>query len=192
MEKIKQRRIELDIARAFAIMCVILCHATETIYSFNRIGWIKLSSISRIFMFFSFTIGRLGVPIFLFLTGTLILKKKFQDDNDVYKFYKKSLIPLIIVNLIWIIIYNIYFWISNQKNVVTCEFIIKELLLLKQVPLPNMWYFPMIIGLYIVLPFVSKIVKTFSKKTLFILIGVMFIYSFIIPMINTVLTIIRY
>lgn len=190
MEEIKQRRIELDIARAFAIMCVVLCHATETIYSLNRNGWINLSIISRIFMIFSFTIGRLGVPIFLFLTGALILKKKFQDDNEVYKFYKKNLIPLIIVNLIWIIIYNIYFWITNKKNIVTGEFIIKELLLLKKVPLPNMWYFPMIIGLYIGLPFVSKIVKAFSRTTLYILMAIIFISAFIIPMINIVIDII--
>lgn len=53
-----------------------------------------------------------------------------------------------------------------------------------------MWYFPMIIGLYVGLPFVSKIVKAFSKKTLYILMTIIFISTFIIPMINIVIAII--
>ena len=33
-----------------------------------------------------FTVGRLGVPIFLFLTGALTLKKQIDTDEDVLKF----------------------------------------------------------------------------------------------------------
>ena len=190
MLQIKQRRVELDIARSFAIICVLLCHATESIYLLNKNGWARLSNQSRIFMIVSFTIGRLGVPIFLFLTGALILKKSFETDDDVFKFYKKNLASLIITNSIWIVIYNIYFLINNQKDIVTNEFIIKELLLIKQVPLKHMWYFPVIIGLYIGLPFVSKIIKTFSKKALSILMVLIFISAFVLPMINVILAII--
>ena len=167
-----------------------MCHATESIYLLNKNGWARLSNQSRIFMIVSFTIGRLGVPIFLFLTGALILKKSFETDDDVFKFYKKNLASLIITNSIWIVIYNIYFLINNQKDIVTNEFIIKELLLIKQVPLKHMWYFPVIIGLYIGLPFVSKIIKTFSKKALSILMVLIFISAFVLPMINVILAII--
>ena len=181
MIETKKRRVELDIARTFAIICVVLCHATETIYS-NK--WSNCSNQSKMFFIISFTIGRLGVPIFIFLTGTLILRKNFEKDEEIYGFYKHNLLPLIIVNTIWVIIYNVFFWIKNHRDYVTLEFIIKELLLLKQVPLPHMWYFPMIIGLYIGLPFLSVIVKKFSKKTLCLLIAVIFICSFVLPMLN--------
>ena len=185
----KQRRVELDVARTFAIICVVLCHATESIYTLNKFSWTNLSNQSRVFMILSFTIGRLGVPIFLFLTGALILKKTFEKDEDVFKFYKKNLLPLIIVNSIWIVIYNIFLCIYKQEYNVSIELIIKELLLFEKFPLPNMWYFPMIIGLYIGLPFISKIVKTFSKKSLSLVITMIFIYSFVLPMINTALSI---
>ena len=184
MVEVKQRRIELDIARTFAIICVVLCHATEAIYSLDKPGWIKLSSQSRAFMLFSFTLGRIGVPIFLFLTGALILRKNFNTDDDVIKYYKKNLLPLIGVNAIWIIIYNVFLWINNRKYLVTVEMIIKEFLFLIKVPLPNMWYFPMIIGLYIALPFISKIVKNFSSKSLKIIMAIIFVCSFVLPMIN--------
>lgn len=109
----KKRIVQYDISRTFAILCVILCHSVETIYNFNKEGCNLLSSQSRIFMFFSFTIGRLGVPIFLFLSGALLLKKQINTDEDALKFYKKNLIPLIIVNSIWVIVYNIFFLLTN-------------------------------------------------------------------------------
>lgn len=175
------RIINYDIARTFAILCVILCHCTEAIYNFNIVG---LSNQSIIFSVLSFTIGRLGVPIFLFLSGALLLKKEINTDEDVFKFYKKNLLPLIVVNLIWIIIYNMFFWFTNQKEYVTVENVIKEILIMKQVPTPNMWYFPMIIGMYIGIPFVAKTVKTFSFKALSAGIIVSLISFLVLPTIN--------
>lgn len=185
MEK-ENRILKYDIARVLAILCVVLCHATETVYTFNATGWSLLSSQSRIFMMVAFTIGRLGVPIFLFLTGALILRKDINTDQDVMNFYKKNLVSLFIANSIWVIIYNFYFLLTNNSQNVTLEIVLKELFFLKQVPLPNMWYIPMIIGLYIGLPFVAKIVKTFSKKTLLLFMSTMFITSFIFPLINVI------
>ena len=80
MEDVKKRRIELDIARTIAIICVVLCHASEAIYKPNSNMWGTLSDQSKLFFIIVFTIGRIGVPIFIFLTGTLILNKKFQKD----------------------------------------------------------------------------------------------------------------
>lgn len=139
-----------------------------------------------IFSLISFTIGRLGVPIFLFLSGALLLKKQIDTDEDVLKFYKKNLLPLIIVNIVWVIIYNIFFLFTNQKGYVTVKNVIKELLIIKKVPVPNMWYFPMIIGIYIGIPFIAKIVKTFSFKSLSIATIVTFISFFVLPTINVV------
>lgn len=123
------------------------------------------------------------------MSGALLLKKQIETDEDVFKFYKRNLVPLIIVNLIWTIIYNIFFICTNQKEYVTVENILKELLMMKQVPTPNMWYFPMIIGMYIGIPFVAKIVKIFSFKTLSISIIISFLSFFVLSTINVYLDI---
>ena len=112
LQDIEKRNIKLDVARTFAILCVILCHSVETLYNFTPQGWKVLSNQSRIFMFATFTIGRLGVPIFLFLSGALLLKKNIESDVDVINFYKKSWLPLFIVNECWVIIYNIFFFFN--------------------------------------------------------------------------------
>lgn len=94
----KQRNIKFDIIRTFAILCVILCHSVEAIFDFSQQGWDILNNSSRIFMFVTFTIGRLGVPLFLLLSllsGALLLRKSINDDNDLVNFYKRSLLAML-------------------------------------------------------------------------------------------------
>ena len=177
-----KRVVKLDIIRTFAILCVMLCHALEGMQAFiNGKGDYVALSIFH-------TIARLGVPMFLFLSGCLLLKKSLNSDEEVKEFYKKNLLPLIIVNYIWIVFYNIFFWFSGQREFVNAEKIIKELLFLNLVPVPNMWYLPMIIGMYLGIPFIAKIIKTFSLKTLKIMIIFLIISSFLIPGINELLS----
>ena len=74
----KKRIINLDIARTFAILCVVLCHSVECVYKMNLQEWNSYSNTSNIIKIILFTIGRLGVPIFLLLTGYLTLNKNFM------------------------------------------------------------------------------------------------------------------
>ena len=196
----KKRDLNLDLIRTLAIYFVVMNHAIEILYSFNIYNWkfsyninswIQISNLSRIFMVVMFTIGRLGVPLFLFITGSLILSKKIDTDEDILSFYKRNLLPLLIVNTVWIFIYNIVLLLTNNTHYITLDYIIKELFLLKEVPMSNMWYFPMIIGIYLVLPFMSKIIKLFSKKSINIILSVIFAYLFVVPMINNIFNILH-
>ena len=187
-----KRNINLDITRTIAILCVVFCHSVESIYKFNLSFARGLSTISKSFMFISFTMGRLGVPLFLFLSCFLLLQKQINDEKDIFDFYKKNLIPLVVANSIWVIIYNIFFVITKQNNLVSFEFIIKELLFLKQVPLKNMWYMPMIIGTYLGIPFIAKLVKEFSFKSFIPILIVIFVTSFVLPQINIIFKIVNY
>lgn len=62
--KRKERIIELDYIRAFAILCVLLTHTTERVYTLNAMTLAQESMHSRIFSVSLFTVGRLGVPLF--------------------------------------------------------------------------------------------------------------------------------
>ena len=188
---VKNRIIKYDIIRTFAIICVILCHSTEFIYSFDYNSINALPIASKLFCIITFTIGRIGVPLFLFLSGALLLKKAIDDDTSVLKFYKKNLIPLIIANFLWVIIYNIFFYLTNQNIPITIKDIIDEMLFLKKIPSIQMWYFPMIIGIYLGIPFIAKIVKSFSFKSLFPIISLILISNFILPTINILFNIFK-
>lgn len=178
---LENKRIQnFDVARTVAILCVVLCHSIEIAY--NNIDYIYLSAQSQIFKIISFTIGRLGVPIFLLLTGSLILKKQIETDEDIFKFYKKNLLPLFITIEIWNILYNIFLGILTGNF--SIKILIENLLLVKQVDMINMWYMPMILGMYLAIPFVAKIVKTFSINVIKIPIWITFISLILLPSAN--------
>lgn len=180
----KSKRIQcLDIARTFAIMSVVLCHAVELIYPMNVKGWTSLGMASWLFRTCFFTIGRLGVPIFLFISGYLLLNKKIENDEGCIKFYKHNLIPLLVITYIWIVIYNIFISLFYSKRF-DLSILVKEILFLEKVPVANMWYMPMIVGIYVAIPFVNKIIKNFSIKSLRIPMLIVFGIYFIIPNIN--------
>ena len=177
----KKRNINIDIIKTIAILLVILCHCTEHIYNMKRGSF---SVQSTIFAISTFTIGRIGVPLFLFVSGVLLLNKTIEDDSDVFSFYKRNLLPLFIANERWVIIYNCFLCLINNNYLISLGNVVKQLLLMEYVPLSNMWYMPMILGLYLCIPFVAKIVKQFSYKTFLILLAFIFIVNFWFPTIN--------
>ena len=179
-----KRIIRLDIARTFAILCVVLCHCCDMTYYYN--DTIKLSELgmaSQIFMIGTQTIGRLGVPVFLMISGALLFKKIINNEGDILRFY--NLLPLFIVNEVWVILYELFNVLVLKQTFVIDDFI-KELLLLKNSTMSNMWYMPMILGVYIGVPFVAVIVKKFSFRAVAPVMGAIFIFSYIVPMLNVI------
>lgn len=115
-----------------------------------------------------------GVPLFLMLTGALVMSKDFSSDDKIKDFYKRNLLPLLILNEIWVCLYWIIFYTleKNGMNFIYTEgaklfFIHKEFI--HQITLqtraysPNMWYIPAIIGFYIFIPFISNSAKQMCR-----------------------------
>lgn len=176
-----QRIIWLDIARTFAIITVLLVHATEHVYKMNVVFFNGLGLYTRLFAHTTFTIGRLGVPIFLFLTGYLLLGK-YYTEQDCQLFWKKKWLNLVVTTEIWILIYNFFLFCTKKSFSFVWTDLLKEMLFLKQVPwMSHMWYMPMIIGMYLFLPVFSRSLNKMDitlLKVPLILIGV---YLTILP-----------
>ena len=62
---------------------------------------------------------------------------------------------------------------------------------LKQVNLPNMWYMPMILGMYLAIPFIAQIVKQFTLETIKLPIIIVFITTITLPSWNLLLKILN-
>ena len=62
---------------------------------------------------------------------------------------------------------------------------------MQNVPMAHMWYMPMIIGIYLCIPFVAKIVKVFSQKSIALLLTIVFIVGFIFPTVNFIFSAIK-
>lgn len=179
MDQNKSNRIAiLDYVRAIAIACVVLCHSAE--HSFPLV--VAPSHFALILYSILFAFGRIGVPLFLFLTGALVLNKKFSSSSDVIGFYKSNLVPLLVASWLWTVIYLVIsIATGNQFSPIS---IIKILLFLDESPLTHFWYLPMIIGVYIALPFVSVVVNQFKSSTFVIPIILLVLVQFFIPFLS--------
>lgn len=159
----------------FAVVCVVMCHAAETYYRPILLGEAQTGVIQWFLLNFLFMVGRIGVPVFLGITGVLMLGKEWEP----FSFYKKYLIPMIVTTEIWIFINYIFQW-KVQNEGFFLKRLLREMLFLKDPGLSHMWYMPMIMGMYIVIPFLSKIMISFPKNKSFLIPGILAVFTFVL------------
>ena len=174
-------RVEwIDLVRALAILTVLYIHASDGIYIISSDAIVNLTIYSRIFNFISIFIGRIGVPFFLMITGYLLLDRSY-DDEKVRKFWNKNCKGLIIVTIIWAIIYALCLQFitveSSQVNFAEAGNLFFS----------HMWYMPMIIGMYLSLPFVTAVLEKFHPETIWQATIVFSLLAFLLPFVTTVL-----
>ncbi len=174
-------RIEwIDLVRAIAILTVLYIHATDGIYIISSDAIMNYTTFSRIFNFASLFIGRIGVPFFLMITGYLLLDRTYNDER-IRKFWKNNCKGLIIVTIIWSVIYAISLQFisfgSSQVNFSESGNLFFS----------HMWYMPMIIGMYLSMPFVSSALERFSSDTIWQATIVFSLLAFLLPFISLVL-----
>ena len=174
-------RVEwIDLVRAIAILTVLYIHATDGIFIISSDAILNYTLSSRIFNFASLFIGRIGVPFFLMITGYLLLDRSYNDER-VRKFWEKNCKGLIIITIIWAAIYAVSLQFitvgSGQVNVGEAGNLFFS----------HMWYMPMIIGMYLSMPFVSEALKKFSSNTIWQATIVFTLLAFLLPFITLVL-----
>ena len=167
--KINEHIQWLDAARAFAIICVVICHITEYVYAFNDIQ--QKTDFIKVLGYTLFTIGRLGVPVFLMITGFLFYARDYRSGT----FYKKNLLNLLVTTEIWIVIYNLFLTVY-WNNHLDYQLLLKNMLFFEYVNMPHMWYMPMIIGVYIFIPVIAAALQNIDVKNLKIPFALSFIY----------------
>ena len=173
-------RIEwVDLVRAIAILTVLYIHATDGIYIISSDAVLNQTLFSRIFQFASLFIGRLGVPFFLMITGYLLLDRHY-DDERTRMFWRNNCKDLIIITVLWAVIYAVSLQIVSV-NSASINFTESGNLFFS-----HMWYMPMIIGMYLSMPFVTAALKHFDNKTILHATVVFSLLAFVMPFITTV------
>ena len=140
-----------------------------------------MSEASRLFALASFTVGRIGVPLFLLLSGYLLLDR-WYDEDGCRRFWKRNWCGLVLTTEIWIVLYDIFLWSVYDAH----PSLWKHMLFLQKVPMGHMWYMPMIIGLYLFLPFMARALRNIDVKILRFPLGVLSIYLFVVPVFHVI------
>ena len=150
----------LNIIKIIACFMVIVNHISYYLLEYKGL-------FNTTFYCIFFSISKVGVALFLFITGALIIDKEY-DYKKVLKRILRVFIPMFILSFI------IY---SKENGIHVLNFFSN---FLKDPIRFNYWYIYLLIGLYLVVPFLQKMVKKFEKKDyLFFLILFLFIPSFI-------------
>ena len=181
----KNERIAwLDLARFLAIALALLCHATENVYFLEIEYMSSLNPLVALFGFISFTIGRIGVPIFLMITGYLLLGREY-DAQQTRDFYIKRFMHLLICTWIWFAVYDLFLTVGNYETM-SLRDVVMDMLFLKSVPMISVWYLPVIIGLYLLIPFVSNGIRNAPLQNFTLPLVFFGILCFGVPLVKTV------
>lgn len=179
------RRIKwVDLARSIAIMCVVFCHAIEHAYHLTPQTITTMSDSSKLIALTGFSIGRLGVPLFLFITGYLLLDRQY-DSKKCITFWKQKWLPLLACSEAWILIYNAF--LAFQGFAIQPQDLIKQMLFLESVEMEHFWYIPMILGIYLFIPIMAMGLQKLSWKTVAIPTAFLFGFAFVVPVVNVFL-----
>lgn len=174
----------IDLLRTFAILCVVLNHCTEQLYHFYESSFALLSFPNRVFAFTSFTLGRMGVPCFLTITGYLLLDRVYLPDKA-KQFWKDQWLHLLLCTWIWFTVYDGILTLTGTP--VTPAMYIKHLLFLQAPAFSHVWYMPAIIGLYLLIPVLANGLRQFQGRGLLWILALLSCYAFVFPTINIVL-----
>lgn len=178
----EKRNASLDVIRTIAIILVVLTHSVEAAFPLHRISVMSsLGTGTLSFCYIAFTLGRIGVPLFFLLSGYLLLPRDFfQKKNGVLLFYKKNLLPLLLTWEIWVLLYNLLLaWMSGAAF--SLQSYLLEAAFLKEVPTGHAWYVPRILAIYLLVPFLSKLLSRMKGRGIGILMGICWVLFFVFP-----------
>lgn len=154
----KKRYYWMDLTRIIACFAVILIHVAAG-------GREMTNQIIGV-------ICHVAVPLFVMISGA-----NFLDDRrtvTISKMFKKYILPMFASFITWSFLYAIYTsWIAYEK--MSFSFV-KTVIINTVNGHYHMWYIWMTIGMYMMVPFLKKIVENSNQRELWYFIVVAFIY----------------
>lgn len=164
MKTVNTRVMYLDLLRIVAAIAVVCLHVAGT-------NWEKATVYS-----FEWTVNavyngavRFSVPIFLMVSGIFFLDP--DREIGIKDLYSKNIIRLIVAFLSW----SLFYLLVNFKQYDGVKWAIRELIYGHY----HMWFLYMMVGIYIIVPFLRQIVKKTKYMEYFLI--VTFIFTFLIP-----------
>ena len=162
----KERIYYLDILKAISIFGVVFIHVIA-IAGDSSIKGLLIANFGEIFKF--------AVPVFLMVSGALLLNREYES---ISYFLKRRLKRLILPYLLWIIFIIIAIVYSTDPSTYSnmATFIIQNLF-----NYPLIWYFWLMIGIYFIIPVINPFIREnpmeSSKYIILIFIGASILYQ---------------
>lgn len=177
----------IDVVRFIAIFMVILLHSTgfpyrflnPTITGMDVVNWFSTDVYAAM--------GLFGVPLFVMLTGALLLNPN-RENEPLKAFYRKRLDRIGLPFIFWTIIYFAWtFTVLGQP--LTLMSVLKGL---STGAYTHLWYLYLLMGLYAVTPVLRVLVKHVDRKLFTYLLILWFVGTSLTPAVHLFLPELNY
>ncbi len=167
----RERVIYFDVLRIAAIFFVMILHIAAENWGYTDVNTYEWSMMN-----IYDSISRWGVPILVMISGSLFLSRNISIE----RLYKKNILRLVIIFIVWSLGYSLLFnIIVNYSLKSFISGFIKGHF--------HLWFLYMIIGLYMITPFLRIIVEDERLTRHFLLLALAF--TVIIPEIISVISV---
>ncbi len=170
------RNSSLDLLRIFAFLCVVSVHFFLNIGFYNT----PITGSEMYFMMVLRTFFMVCVPLFIMLTGYLMIDKK--PSKNYYLGIKKTLLIYVAVSLLCILFKH--FFLDTPYTIIGA---IKSIF--NFTGANYSWYIEMYIGLYLLAPFLNMIYKSAENFKHILLLSLIFLTA-LPPFVNGIVEII--
>lgn len=145
MKTEKERIFFYDFLRAFAIIAVIICHVD---FFFGPLN----TPIEIIGQMTFHDLGRIGVPIFLMISGALLLNRKYELGDFLKRRFTRIIYPFIF----WIILISAQLlYLKSNPKLIWNTFIGNPSIT---------WYFWTLIGIYLFIPVINTFIEKYGEE----------------------------
>jgi surface polysaccharide O-acyltransferase-like enzyme len=165
----KGREYYIDYLRVIATYAVIIWHCISSVYyQFGPLHeWAPASLLFGVMV-------RWSVPVFIMISGGLLLEK----DEPIAVFYKKRFLRICLPLITWTIIYGVmrlyHFTAYTPPKPSFLKFVIFDqfhALLFNKLSF-HLYFVSIILGLYLISPFLSRMIRSLSKRQVELLLAI--------------------
>jgi len=159
----KKRIVNYDLLRILAAFSVVMLHsAAQFWYTLDIYGteWLIANSYDALFRF--------GVPIFVMISGALLLRPDYE--LDLKRLYRHNILRLLVIYIVWSCLYGLMDCLLHPY-VLDWKGVIRQLISGRY----HLWFLPMLIGIYMLLPILKGWLAHTDKKGVQYFLGLFFV-----------------
>lgn len=160
----KERKLQYDLLRILAAFSVVMLHSSAQFWyelDVTGVEWTIANAYDAVFRF--------GVPIFVMISGALFLDRDYK--LDIGRLYRHNILRMVIIYVVWCCLYGLFDSRAFDLQAVGVKALFREMLGGRY----HLWFLPMIVGIYVLLPVLKSWVEHADKKNLQYFLAVFFV-----------------
>ena len=151
----EKRMLHYDLLRILAAFSVVMLHSASQFWYTLPVtdsDWLIMNSYD--------SLVRFGVPVFVMISGALFLSD--HNKTDIKRLYTHNILRLLIIYIVWSCLYGLFDCRTFDSSGAGTSAVLKEMLYGRY----HLWYLPMLIGIYMLLPILRVWVNNAGKRNL--------------------------